>query len=388
MYPETLGYMDVMSFPEASLIEGHEVLDLRRLFHSGAFISGTAAIIAAMPVFAAAEPMPVEYFDIELTTESIRMGLTGSIEAKETVEAGFRQGGRIAEVLVNEGEVVFKAAPLARIDDLQQQQQLNVARAAHRAALAQQETARQAANRADALLQRGIGTKAAADRAAESLASAETALEQAITKTGIAERALEDTILKAPFDGVLTRRSADPGQIVGPAQPVVSVARTDRLEAVFQTPDDPRLEQLAGAKAQLYPIDEPDLILQGKIIEISPLVGPQTGSVTVRADIDSPDDGQSRLGAAIRGEVSLPSSSVIALPWTSLTQDQGETAVWVVGADDRVSLRRVTVSHYETGRFMIETGVEIGETVVAAGAQLMYPDRQVTRAGPAKPVTP
>lgn len=350
---------------------------------TGVALAGLAPIRATAETLPA-EALPVEYFDIEVTGESVRMALTGTIESKETVEAGFRQGGRITEVLVNEGEAITRNTPLVRIDDLQQQQALEVARATHHAALAQEETARQAARRADAFLARGIGTKAAADRAAESLASAQTAVKQAATRIGIAERALEDTVIRAAFDGVLTRRSADPGQIVGPAQPVVALARTDLLEAVFQTPDDPRLDKLAGATAELYPIDEPAMILHGVVSEISPLVSPQTGSVTLRADIDSPQDGKSRLGASIRGMINLPSTSIIALPWTSLTRDRDQTAVWIVGPDNRVQLRPVTISHYETGRFIVTQGVETGETVVAAGAQLMYPGRKVRRAVPAE----
>lgn len=344
-----------------------------------------ACTLAGLPASAADSPsagdaIPVELIRVTGAEALITLSMTGTIEARDVVNAGFREGGRITEVLVSEGAQVLHGQALARIDPLQQQEALNVAEAALTAAEAQVVVQRQTAERAEAMLARGIGTRAARDRATEALAAAETAAEQALTQVRVSQRALADTTLSAPFDGVVTSRSADPGQIVGPAQTVLRVARLDSLRAVFQAPDDPRLDDLLGARVVLHPIDHPQVAMTAQVEEIAPLVGPATGSVEVHATIDEADISAGSLGAPVRGSLSFPASEGIWLPWTALMRAGGGPAVWVVGADSRASLHPITVQRYETGGFLVESGLEPGEVVIGAGSQMIYPGRLVSAA--------
>ena len=354
------------------------------------------ACACAWPVAAATRPpppgdaIPVEFVTVRRAGALIQLSLTGTIEASEVVNAGFREGGRVTEVLVSEGEQVLHGQPLARIDPLQQQEALNVARAAMTAAEAQVMVARQASDRAEAMLARGIGTRAARDAAAEALTAAETAAEQARTRVEVSARALADTTIVAPFDGVVTSRGADPGQIVGAAQMVLRVARRDSLRAVFQAPDDPRLADALGARVVLHPIDHPEVEMIAQVSEIAPLVGPATGSVEIHADIDNPDAEAGRLGAPVRGTVAFPAAEAIWLPWTAMMRTGDGPAVWVVGADSRVTLRPIVVQRYETGGFFVESGLASGEIVVGAGSQMIYPGRLVepARMVDGRPVPP
>lgn len=342
----------------------------------------TAALAApAADVPSPDEAIPVEFVPVTRAEALIQLSMTGTIEARDVVNAGFREGGRITEVLVSEGAQVLRGQPLARIDSLQQQEALNVAQAALTAAEAQVVVRQQASGRADAMLARGIGTRAARDAAAEELTAAETAAEQARTRVEVSRRALEDTTILAPFDGVITSRNADPGQIVGPAQTVLRVARLDSLRGVFQAPDHPRLDDALGARVVLHPIDHPEVEMIAHVSEIAPLVGPTTGSVEVHAAIDTPDAGAGRLGAPVRATLAFPAAQVIWLPWTALMRAGEGPAVWVVGPGNHVALRPIVVQRYETGGFFVESGLEPGEVVVGAGSQMIYPGRLVTAAG-------
>ena len=326
------------------------------------------------------DTIPVEFVPVACAEALIQLSLSGTIEARDVVNAGFREGGRVTEVLVREAERVARGQPLARIESLQQEEALKVARAALTAAEAQLLVARQASDRAEAMLARGIGTRAARDTAAEALTAAETATEQARTQVEVSQRALEDTTIHAPFDGVVTGRAADPGQIVGAAQTVLRIARLDSLRAVFQAPDDPRLADAMGAPVLLHPVEHPENALTAHVSEISPLVG-ATGTVEIHATIDNPDAGAGaelrRLGAAVRGTLSFPAAEGIWLPWTALMRADGGPAVWTIGPDNRVSLRPITVQRYDTEGFLVDEGLEEGETVVGAGSQRVYPGRQV-----------
>lgn len=278
----------------------------------------TILILALLPFASSARaeaPLPVEFVAVERTELIFDAALTGTIAAQDSVDMGFRQGGRITEVLVHEGGRVSKGQALARTDPLQ--------------------------------------------------------------------RALEDTIIRAPTDAIVISRKAEPGQIVGAAQAVLSLASATGREAVFQTADTPLLRDAIGAPVSLSGIDFPELRMTAHVTEIAPLVDPSTGSVTVRAEIEDAPTTVSLLGAAVRGAVHYPAGSGIAVPWTALTAAQGKPAVWLVGDANRVSLAPVQIERFTNGTVILKDGVKPGQIVVGAGAQRLYPGREVTDAGTA-----
>lgn len=81
------------------------------------------------------------------------------------------------------------------------------------------------------------------------------------------------------------------------------------------------------------------------------------------------------------GRVFLLQGPGISLPWTALTTTKDGPAVWVVGADNTVSLAPIEVERFDTGIVVVSAGLSDGQIVVGAGSQLLYPGRQVIAAG-------
>lgn len=339
-----------------------------------------SVVLSASPA-RAEQPLAVEFVPVRTAELTFEASLTGTLEAQDTFDLGFRQGGRVAEVTVVEGDRVSRGQPLARTDPVQQDQALSVAEASLSAAEATRAQAQQAFDRASAMLERGIGTRAARDQAQQALSQADGAVRRAESQVGQARRAVEETIIRSPADSVVVARNADPGQIVGAAQAVLSLAALGGFEAVFQTPDMPNLDYAMGARVALMPVDveAPDMV--GQITEIAPLVDPQTGTVTLRARVDGAPSDTRLLGAAVRGTVSFPAGAAIAVPWTALTRDGAAPAVWLVGDDGRVGIARVEIERFTNGDVFLKGGVEAGQIVVGAGSQMLYPGRQVVDAG-------
>lgn len=306
--------------------------------------------------------------------------LSGTLEAKNSVDLGFRQSGRVREVLIEEGMTVREGAPLARLDSVQQDQALKVAEAGLSAAQATLEQARQADSRAAAALERGVGTRVARDQAAQALSEARGAVERAETGVEQARRALEDTVLRASQDVVVTGRDLSVGQIVAAAQPVISLASTGGLEAVFHSPDHPLLDEARGAEVRLVAIDIDTREMTGIVTEIAPLVDPATGTVTVRARVQGMRSGTRLLGAAVRGHLLVESGAGLYVPWTALTREGETAAVWLVDALGKVMLTPVEVSHFSDGGVFLSDGVQAGDRVVGAGSQFLYPGRDVEAA--------
>tara|TARA_R110002049_G_scaffold2558_2_gene18982 strand:- start:1056 stop:1868 length:813 start_codon:yes stop_codon:yes gene_type:complete len=267
------------------------------------------------------------------------------------------------------------------MDSVQQAQALRAAQAGLSTAQANHTQAIEDLDRQDTLLERGATTRISRDSAEDALRIAEGALTQANADLDRAQRALDDTTLTAPSKATVIKRLAEPGQVVGAAQPVLELALGRQIDAVFDMPEVLMATPRSIDDIDLSLIDRPDTHFTGTLREVSPLVDAAAGTVAVKITIKETDPFIT-YGDAIRGTVTVTDAPRITLPYTAMSATVDGPAVWVVDPDTMsVSLRAITVERYETGRIILSDGLEENEQVVARGAQLLYPGRVVRAAG-------
>ncbi len=343
--------------------------------------AGVAAALLALPLAPAlAEtPLAVEFITVQSTDQSTRYEATGEVAPRETISAAFREGGRVVEVNFDEGDRVGAGTVLARIDDTQQRESLNAAKASLAAQEATLSEATADETRQARLLERGFTTRATRDDARQTLLAAQSAVEQARAEVSQAQTDLDDTVLKAPVDAIITQRTAEVGQVISAAEAAYSLAPQGQLDAVFNVPDSLFIDPKEAFDVDLQLIDRPNVVMTGSVREVSPLVNEETGAVEVKVAIETPSPAV-QIGAPIRGTITLPPRPVMQLPWTALTATSHGLAVWVVTGEQRVALRDIEVDHYGSGSFTVISGLDVGETVVGRGASLLYPDRPVVAA--------
>lgn len=334
-------------------------------------------LVAAGPVVAQDVPLPVHVATATLQAPQRVFQLTGTIEALDQYPAGFRDGGRVISVAVDVGDVLRAGDEIARVDAARREASLQAAQAAldaNRAALAQAEQAR---SRAKGLLERGSGTQAALDQATEAFLTARAACAQARAQLATARRAVEDTRLTADRDAIVITRSAETGQVVGAGQPIVTLASLEGREAVFLTPDDPRLKEALGSEVTIRPLGGGERTTV-PVSEVSPVVS-GTGTVTAKARIPAAAAQGFTIGEPVLGELRLDDTPVISVPWTALTASAGQSAVWVLPeGTDRVRLVPVEISAFSRDLVEIRSGLAEGDRVVTEGSHLLYPGRSVT----------
>lgn len=325
----------------------------------------------------AATSLAVEIVVAEPSVQTRDYSLTGELRARDTVSASFPIAGRIVDVLVEEGQMVAAGTVLAHMDSVQQQQELRAAEAGLNTAAADHRQAAEDLARAEALLARGATTRAARDAAEDTLQVAAGALAQARADLDRARKALSDTELTAPEDATVTARMAEAGQVVGAAQPVLELALSTGMEAVFDVPEVLLTGAAPPRAIRLARLSDPAIEFSGTISEISPLVDATTGTVAVTVRVADPPPGLT-YGEAVRGTATIVEPEEIVLPYTVLSATGDKPAVWQVDpAKDAVSLKPIEVKRYETGRIVVSGGVENGDRIVARGAQLLYPGRVV-----------
>jgi len=303
--------------------------------------------------------------------------LTGEYRARIQSDLAFRVGGRIATRMVDVGSLVSEGDVLATMDSLQQVADVTAAKAAFGSAEAALSQASTNAKRIAQLLPSRSATQAEFDdaKAAELTAQGSINISKSVRET--AENQLSFTYLKAPASGVIIARSVEVGQVVNAAQTVFTLAFDGEREAVFDAFQRHVAERPTDDKIELSLVSNPSIKTTGFIREIAPSIDQSNGTVRVKVAIPEPPQ-QMTLGASVIGVAQFLPTDAVKLPWTALSRQGDQAAVWVVDPDSStVSERVIEVESYASGVLLITGGLNAGEIVVTEGTQLIRPGQKV-----------
>ena len=343
------------------------------------FVALLAFLLFWVAPAAAEDPLAVELVEARSTAREVVQSLTGVIEADSVIASGFRVGGRISEILVEAGDVVAEGQALARIEATQQQLAVDNVRADVNAAQAELDAAQKDYIRDIELVERGSITRATLDEATRRRDIARAALDRSEAQLAQARSTLEDTVLRAPVDAVITTRDAEPGQVTNAGQTVVELAATGASNAVFLAPSVFPLEELIGRTIAVTLLDRPEAApMRARIDEVSPLVDPATGGVRIKAQVVDTLADADFLGAAVQGRLSVTQPDVMMLPSSALVAGASGPAVWQFDpGTGRVLLKPIEIGSYTPDAFTVADGIGQGALIVGAGAQMLYPGRMV-----------
>lgn len=340
------------------------------------------ALSCGMTLAAMADaPLVVQIVTARVAPTITTYAISGTVTAPDSVAISARDGGRLIAVAVQVGDHVTPGQVLIELDPTQANASARAAEAQLAAADAGLRQATQARDRAAGLAERGAGTVAGLDAATEALLAAQSVRDQALAQVAKARQAVEDTVIRATAPGIVTRRKAEPGQIVAAAQALLTLAPDGAREAVFHAPDGVDLRDFVGRRVVIRCLDAPFLSVGGAVSEISPLADSASGTVEVKARLDA-DGPQPGLGVPVMSEIELRNDPVVSLPWSALAAGPDGAAVWTVDADTgAVALTPVTVARYTADSIELSAGLAEGQQVVAGGSHLLYPGRRVVAAG-------
>ncbi len=340
-----------------------------------------ALLLAGCKEEAVPEPpvvRPVKIVTIGGPEGGLTRELPGSIRAAQDAEIGFEVAGRIVELAVREGQQVAAGDELARLDDRDYQAGYDQVRAALRKAQADLDRSLKIYREDPGAISTA---KIEADRKAAEVAEAE------LRK---AEKALEDTVLRAPFDGLVARRLVENFQNVQAKEPVFIMQNISHLEIEVAVPE----RDVASADRQLS-IDEvtervhprveisslPGRSFPARVKERATAADPVTRTFQVRLRFDNPEDTGILPGMTARVVYDVPRGSVIRLPArATFADEQGVPQVWVV-APDTLTVHRTPV---ELGNLVgdeveIAGGLKTGDQVAVSGVHQLREGMQVRR---------
>jgi HlyD family secretion protein len=322
--------------------------------------------------------------------------LPGQTEAFDAANLYPRATGYIAERRVDIGSRVHKDDLLVRIEapDLDQQlaqaqAQLGQSQAAVLQAQAQVQSAQantKLANvskyRETTLADQGWETKQNADNATANfsvqtagIANAEAGVAVALANLK-AQQATIDRLqaltafeqVKAPFDGVITARNVDTGDLLTQdslgGNPMFSIVRDDVLRIVVNVPQSSAIGIHDGVEAQVTVPEMPGRIFKGRVARSA--VALQSSSRSMRTEVDVPNPDQVlRPGLFVDVTFSIPRQTpAVVVPDAALVFNAGGLQVATVGADDAIHFQKVTIYRDFGTTAELRAGLAGGENLV------------------------
>jgi membrane fusion protein, multidrug efflux system len=336
----------------------------------------TAAGDAAPGVAAPRTPVGVMSVDM-VARYSVTRRFTGQIEATARVDLAFELGGRITEVLVEEGDVVAAGTVLARLDT----SALIPERAALEAELAalatDAELARLTMARNDALTERGFRSVAAQDDARLTLARAEAGMAAVRARIAGVDVRLEKSVLLAPWPARIGARMADPGQTAAAGESILVLFDTRPARARVGLPPELAAGLVAGDTVTLQ-LGGAELV--ATLRQIRPDLDPNTRSRSVVVTL--PEGAEPVLGDTV---ALLLTQAVDDLGfWAPLSAlREGVRGSWSVMAvevtpdGDRTLPAAVEVIHTEGARVFLRGTLPPGARIVAEAPDRVAPGQLV-----------
>jgi RND family efflux transporter MFP subunit len=348
------------------------------------------------------KPIPVRVKTVEQTPGGMLARYSGTLEPLMRVDMAFRVGGYVESIgeittddgkglpagkrAIDKGDFVKKGTVLARIRSADYTQKVATARASVGQAQSEQKLADVELERSKMLYQGKAVSKAELDLRTARAEAAKANLEGAIARSGELGVALDDTVLRAPMDGIILSRSVEVGTLVVPGQQAISVADTREVKAMFSVPQSLVEKLHEGSPLQVYVGADDrgtkslEKVLDAQVTRIAPAADSKGRVFAIEAALPNPN-GTLRAGTVV--SVHVPDASLanasIAVPLSAVVRSPANPrgfSVFVLEGDDKAEralarMKEVHLGHVLGNVVTVTEGLVVGQRVVTVGSTLL-----------------
>lgn len=337
------------------------------------------------PVETAPVVRPVKIMEISDLGGGRIQAYPGFIRAADSAEVSFEVPGRVIKLEAKEGQQVKAGDVLAVLDDEIFAADLDVA-------VANLNKARSDLTRSENIFAEDSGAITQ-----ERIDADRRAVEVSDARLVQARKSVDDTVLRAPFDGSVSRRLVEVFENVQAKQPVLIVENLGRVEVEIAVPERDMaarranatisredLERITRRVAPMVTISAlPGVELPGRLSEVATRADPTTRTFAVRIAFDVPENSGLLPGMTARVSGRFETDAAVKVPVSALAANPGaEATVWVIDPDTMTAHARV-VELGEMGGEEVEiiSGLMAGEMIAVTGAAQLAEGMQVSRFG-------
>jgi RND family efflux transporter MFP subunit len=330
------------------------------------------------------------------------LNASGYVTARREATVSSKVTGKVVEIKVEEGMKVEAGQALARLDSSNVEKSLQLAEAQlqstrkgldeTRAVLEQSE---REWLRFSQLAQQQVASQSELDRADSEVKSLKARLERQQADISVAEREvalwrqqLDDTIIRAPFTGIVTSKNAQPGEMISPMSAggftrtgICTIVDMASLEIEVDVNESYIHRVKEGQPVEATLDSYPDWRIPAEVIAIIPTADRQKATVKVRVGFEQLDPRiLPEMGVKVAFQRAGPAPAVsrdVVVPPEAVHRQDDRDIVWLV-RDGRVERRAVTVGSPVADGVSLAAGVNPGDRVVVEGADNLVDGARVT----------
>jgi RND family efflux transporter MFP subunit len=346
----------------------------------GIIVVGLAFLLGALPRLRARQQVRTETAEMAIPQVSViypersapaqRLLLPGSVQAYASAPIFARASGYVKAWHADIGAQVKAGQLLAEIEVPEVDQQLEQARSALDAAKANLRTSEATAKRFEGLAQTRAVSKLEVDNAVGAFQANQATVQAAEANVRQLEKVLSYAHVRAPFDGVITMRNVDVGDLINagsstPSSALFQISQSDKLRVYVSVPEAYAQSVKPGLVAVLTLAALPGRQFAGKLVRTANAIDPATRTLLVEIQVDNPN-GELFAGAFSEVHLDIPRAApVFTVPVeTLLFRHEGLQLATV--ANGRVTLKTVTPGRDFGTTIEIVHGLTGGEAVVVS----------------------
>ena len=328
--------------------------------------------------------------EISSQTASTVLNASGYVTARRQATVSSKFTGKVIEVLIEEGMEVQKDQVLARLDDSNVATSYALAEAQLRSAETSLKETSALLSEANAIFRRTrnlvdkqLASEAEMDRARAGAESLAAQLERKQADVRVAEKQLdvyrqqlEDTIIRAPFTGIVVAKNAQPGEMISPVSAGGGFTRTgigtivdmSSLEIEIDV-NETYINRVKPGQKILATLDAyPDWSIPCHVIAIIPTADRQRATVEVRVGFDEldsrilPDMGV-KVAFQEPGTVSPSGRAGVVIPQSAVSESDGKQYVLLV-VDSVVERRAIATAGERGQEILVSSGIAAGDKVI------------------------
>ncbi len=260
-----------------------------------------------------------------------------SVDPLSTESVNFPRAGQVTRLLVVQGEVVKKGAPILELDTSPEEG------AGYEQAQSAVDFARSELARVQSLLEQQLATRSQLAQAQKAVNDAEAAL-AAQRKRGTG---LKRELLSAPFDGIVSAVQVAQGERIRAGATALQLARRDRLRVVLGIEPEDALKVKPGMPVQLTPVFGGMRGAEGVVHTIHGMINPQTGLVDLAVSLKPEQAVRLMPGIRVHGLITLNRRRGFAVPRQAVLADKRGSYIFVVrnGLARRIDVRTGVEDH-------------------------------------------
>jgi RND family efflux transporter MFP subunit len=362
-------------------------IELRGIRLSGlVLVAGTLIACGDKPPAEVEEVVrPAKLMTIDSGGNGTTREYPGTVSATQSVELGFEVAGKIVELPITDGLAVNTGALLGKLDD-------SDFLAARDSAEANRKAADSAYERARRIFDQGAGSQAEVDKTLRDIDVARQELAKA-------QKALDDTTLKAPFSGRVSRKIADNFQNVQAKQPIVLLEDISSLELDVNVPEQDFSRMTPGlslqqrnerVKPEIQVSSIANRSFKARLISFETSADPVTRTYRATFAFDNPDDVNVLPGMTAKVVLNMPTDKPgatgaqgLLIPAAAVVVDtDGSAYVWKFDpGSSQVSKAIVTIGDMSGASIRVLSGLQGGEKIAIAGAAHMREGMKVRPLG-------